>query len=284
METDEEHYLNATREVADVTRNEALWAKAMALAEGSAEKAKYIYIKLRVKQLAESRRDVKGANQQTLPNSRGPEKGHLLLKVDHSFATYDKGFSYNGRFYSYAGVTSVTYSGFIGQFNGAHVGSTASLSLEHEDCGYISLNAEAWVFRGRRFKDIGRAASILSQKTYDQRLRKYLTRLETAGFFSIPKVALRRGGKEIDQWEVRVYANGDVLEHDQRLNLRRAYANRSLRIGYDFGFGLDRSSDPYEVLVSEAGTAMWNKKIVFDISTDYDVLHTLLRSLAGVEQ
>lgn len=51
MTSDEEHYLTATKEAEGQERNEALWAKSIALCEGDQEKAKYKYIKLRVEQL-----------------------------------------------------------------------------------------------------------------------------------------------------------------------------------------------------------------------------------------
>lgn len=49
---DEELYLVATKEANSDARNPALWAKALALAEGDEEKAKYQYIKLRAGQLS----------------------------------------------------------------------------------------------------------------------------------------------------------------------------------------------------------------------------------------
>lgn len=51
MTSDEEHYLTATKETEGQDRNEALWAKSIALCEGDQEKAKYKYINLRVEQL-----------------------------------------------------------------------------------------------------------------------------------------------------------------------------------------------------------------------------------------
>lgn len=47
-------YLKATKEVEDNSQDPALWAKAMALGEGDADKAKYTYINLRVETLSVS--------------------------------------------------------------------------------------------------------------------------------------------------------------------------------------------------------------------------------------
>ena len=50
---DEQLYLDATQEVDSGTQAPALWAKAMALAEGDEKKAMYRYIALRVEQASE---------------------------------------------------------------------------------------------------------------------------------------------------------------------------------------------------------------------------------------
>ena len=49
--SDEQYYLIATKEAESEQKKPALWAKAMTLAEGDNESAKYQYIKLRVDQL-----------------------------------------------------------------------------------------------------------------------------------------------------------------------------------------------------------------------------------------
>ncbi len=56
--SDEELYLQATREVDEERKESALWAKVMALSEGDQKIAKYKYIKLRVEQLT-----IENANQ-----------------------------------------------------------------------------------------------------------------------------------------------------------------------------------------------------------------------------
>lgn len=58
---DEGLYLEATNEVESQNKNQALWAKVIALSEGDQDKAKYRYIKLRVEQLSEERKNKKPA-------------------------------------------------------------------------------------------------------------------------------------------------------------------------------------------------------------------------------
>ena len=56
---DEELYLDVTNEVESDTRNSALWAKVIALSEGDEDKAKYLYIKLRVEQIQQDDEKIK---------------------------------------------------------------------------------------------------------------------------------------------------------------------------------------------------------------------------------
>lgn len=50
---DAQLYLTATKEVDGDSQDEALWSKSLALSEGEAERARYMYIQLRVSQLSE---------------------------------------------------------------------------------------------------------------------------------------------------------------------------------------------------------------------------------------
>ena len=59
---DKQLYLDATQEVESGTQDPALWAKAMALAEGDEGKARYRYITLRVEELSKSSASVEPAD------------------------------------------------------------------------------------------------------------------------------------------------------------------------------------------------------------------------------
>lgn len=70
MLSEEEYYLTATKEAEGEERNEALWAKSLALCEGDKEKAKYKYIHLRVEQL-----------KNVLPNHSAPKNPEPTLII-----------------------------------------------------------------------------------------------------------------------------------------------------------------------------------------------------------
>lgn len=282
--SDEKLFLEATKEASSPDRDEALWAKAMALAEGDEKKAKYLYIKTRVKQLSASQQASPQPENKEPKEPQEASKGTLLLKVTKSLVLYEKKFVYEGEEYSYEGVSSVDYQGSVNEINLVNVGSQATMIIEHDVCGSIFIDAQTWVFKTPNFKNIGRAANIVSRKTFRGRLARYIKKLNTDKYFAIPKFKFKRGGEEIEEWEVRIYANGDVVEKDQRFNLRRALSQKGLQIGYDAYLGVEGVSNPYEVIVSETGTAFWNKKIKFEITTDFDVVSELLRSLAGVNK
>jgi hypothetical protein len=67
--SDEKLYLEVTEEVEGNNKNPALWAKSMALSEGDQEKAKYLYIKLRVEHLKSDRIDKSSATVTVEPTN-----------------------------------------------------------------------------------------------------------------------------------------------------------------------------------------------------------------------
>jgi hypothetical protein len=282
----EKLYLEATKEASDPhRRDEALWAMALAISDGDTDKAKYSYIKMRVERLIGYSEKQSSATQQTHTSTKNP-RGSLLLMVTKDFSLYEKSFIYEGIEYFYGGVSSVHYNGMINRINLINVGSTVYLSIIHDDRADESINvsSEAWVFQGRAFKNIGKAANIISQKTYQSRLARYLHKLKTDGYLTITKYDLKGLPDKISTWDVRIYENGDVTEKDLRFNLRTALKNKGLYIGYDTILGMEGKIDPHEVWVSETGKAIWNKKIKFDITTDYDVMSAIIKNLAGVNQ
>ena len=86
-DANEELYLIATNEVDSNEKNEALWAKAIALVDGNENQARYKYIKLRVYQLDEmpinigSEKSQKKFAKKKTP-SLDTEKGFLLEYID----------------------------------------------------------------------------------------------------------------------------------------------------------------------------------------------------------
>lgn len=294
---DQELFLEATKEVLSPERNKKLWVKALSIASGDREKAKDFYVKMRVEQLKNHQEESKAFEVEKATNSKEKvqeknsrakvkkenSRGPLLLEVTKSFALFENVFVYEGTDYSYEGVSSVHYGASVNEINLINVGSRAYMSIRHDDCCDISVDAETWVLKTQHFKNIGRAANIVSQKTFRGRLGRNIKKLETQGYISIPRLKFRRGGG-VDEWEIRIYGNGDVVEKDLRFNLHQAHAQKCLQIGYDAHLGYEGVSNPYEVIVSDTGTAFWNTKIKFDITTDYDVMSWLLKSLAGIDQ
>ena len=85
---DEQLYLEATQEVDSGTQKPALWAKAMALAEGDEKKAKYRYIALRVEQKSSTSEKIAPAEPPTSPT---PETAEDLIPEDEIVHAGDAG-------------------------------------------------------------------------------------------------------------------------------------------------------------------------------------------------
>lgn len=202
-------------------------------------------------------------------------RGATLLKVCDYFWLFEKSFYFNGHDYLYEGIYSICYSNSKSTVNLYTVNSSASLLINHDKVERIFISydkhhkTEGACDKGT----IVSASNIISQKSYKQRLSRYLNELNTVGFISIPQY----------KSEVRIYANGDVLQEGLRYNLAKSYAKKRLQIGLDFRWGAStHETDPSEIILAEEGWLFWNKKITFYIHTDYDVLVAVLKSLAGV--
>ncbi|MEZ9213061.1 DUF413 domain-containing protein, partial [Vibrio lentus] len=106
---DEELYLQATNEVDNISRNEALWAKSMALTTGDEKLAKYKYINLRVEQLrADQPGSLEKVNQTKLSdavksdsmyyNLENVEVIKILNQPFNDFKNFPRGFAKSGDF------------------------------------------------------------------------------------------------------------------------------------------------------------------------------------------
>jgi hypothetical protein len=198
--------------------------------------------------------------------------GQLILDVTESFSLYKKAFTNEGTIYSYDGISSICYMGNIMEVNAVNIGSDASLFITHEDLADdIHIKASTYVIRTKKFKNIGKAANIISKGTFKWRMDRYLVKLQRDGFFIYSCSA----------GDIKIFKNGDITDGKHKFNLTRAREQKALRIGYDFQFGLHRDSKPHEVVVSETGTAVWHKKIEFRIYRDFDVMTAILKVLSG---
>lgn len=195
----------------------------------------------------------------------------IVLQVTDHFILYNKYFKYKGRKYSYGGISSVDYTASWNEINLVNVGSDAALLITHDDeTEEIRITATSYIIKTKRYKHIGEAANIISNATFANRMRKYLERLQNKG-----SITYSTGRKEIT-----IYANGDIADGKLRFNLAHALERKCLRLSKRTGIGYEGTFNPYEVVVSETGTGMWNKKIKFEIHRDFDVMVTLLRALA----
>lgn len=201
-------------------------------------------------------------------------RGATLLKVCDYIWLFEKSFYFKGYDYFYEDINSISYSSSQYTVNLYSATSSASLAVKHDKVEgiYISYDklqkAEATCDK----KTVTAAANIFSQKSYKQRLSRYLDKLNTDGYILIPQY----------KSEVRIYANGDVVQEGLRYNLAKSYAKKRLQIGLYFRWGTTQQTDPSEIILAEEGWLFWNKKITFYIHTDYDALVAILKSLAGV--
>ena len=196
----------------------------------------------------------------------------LVLEVTSDFSLHSRSFVYKGKQFSYGGISSLIYIGTLAEINLVNVGSSASLFITHDDLPRdIAIDSTSYVFRTKKLKNIGKAAQLLFQATFQSRLNRYLERLKRDGRLVYPDY----------KKEITIFANGDITDGNHKFNLVTAREKKYLEIGYDSRLIYEGRTDPYQVTVSESGFALWDSKIKFSINRDYDVMITLLKALSG---
>jgi len=201
-------------------------------------------------------------------------RGAVLLRVSDNIWLFEKSFYFDGYDYLYDDINSVYYSSRVDKINLYTINSYSTLLIGHDKVNGINISynkhdkSEVTCDKNT----VSTAANIFSKLSYKQRLARYINKLNTDGYISLPC-----------KHEIRIYPNGDVTEGDLRYNLAKCYAKKRIQIGLSFQFGLTKDIDPYEVILAEQGWLFWNKKIIFYIQKDYDVMVSILKSLSGVK-
>ncbi len=197
----------------------------------------------------------------------------IILEVTDNFTVYDEYFVYKNKKYEYGGVSSVFYYASRNEINLVNVGSDAALVITHDDeANDISIHTTSSVITTTKYKNIQKAVNIILIGTYSSRMHRYLAKLRDDGYIKYP------AGKI----EITIYANGDISDGKLRFNLALALEKKCLTLGKVTGLlpAYEGTFNPYEVVVSESGASMWNKRIKFEIHRDFDVMAALLNGLA----
>jgi len=197
----------------------------------------------------------------------------IILEVTDNFTVYDEYFVYKNKKYEYGRVSSVLYYASRNEINLVNVGSDAALVITHDDeANDISIHTTSSVITTTKYKNIQKAANIILIGTYPSRMHRYLAKLRDDGYIKYPAGNI----------EITIYANGDISDGKLRFNLAIALEKKCLTLGKvtDLFPAYEGTINPYEVVVSESGASMWNKRIKFEIHRDFDVMAALLNGLA----
>lgn len=126
-------------------------------------------------------------------------------------------------------------------------------------------------------------ASHLNSLTFQRRLDGYLEQLRTVGHlkYKFPNESLF--GAKLET--VFIYGNGDVSLAGKTVNLRRAREAGTLKYGTAYGFGCDRSINPFEISINEkppifGGRAEGTGSLRFDAGWDFPMIFEILKSIS----
>ncbi len=140
--SDEDLYLEATNEVNGPMKDPALWAKVMALTDGDQNKAKYQYIKLRVKQL--SNNPIEQLSEPAEYIDKEVESTQSVRYLDEEFIPIDQ-FSKNNDLDSEVVISMIregTYKGRI--IDGNWFISTEETKRKPQQCDFDNNIGFTW--------------------------------------------------------------------------------------------------------------------------------------------
>jgi hypothetical protein len=193
------------------------------------------------------------------------------IPIDSSSFVTEKIVLFKGKEYCVDSVSSLTYedSKFSMNFVTAH--RVRALLIIFNDGRWVRLMCHSPIIKKTKFKNIFNAFNSLSAVTFRQRYKRYVSYLESVGFF--------------DYFNVRIYSDGTIstIQNPQvKLSLRDTHSEGRLGMGKSYGLtwiGYSES-DPNSIGIyekSHAGIFTQNTCVQFKCQENRDVIMVLLR-------
>jgi hypothetical protein len=132
------------------------------------------------------------------------------------------------------------------------------------------------------------AHRILRRRTIENRMSFYLRQFDERGYVEYKsgyddiahKIADMFNFHISDSSIVRIYANGIVEQNNRKVDLAIAKRKNLITFGTKRGGLLKNTSNPDEIVASETGLNIINKKIAFSAYWDYDIISYIIEALS----
>jgi hypothetical protein len=127
----------------------------------------------------------------------------------------------------------------------------------------------------RKASELGYAFSVLRRRTVESRFRFYSQQFTKQGW-----IDYNHGHTELGS-PVRIHRNGIIEKGNKKIDLLVAKRKNFLLFGTHREFGLTKLHNPHEILVSESGFGIFDKKLSFSAFWDHDVVTFIIQQLAN---
>lgn len=201
------------------------------------------------------------------------------FKALNNFYVYGDYLIYKDDRVAYDQVVGISFSAVeskTGTMSGMPLGMSckSKLTIGFGDEGQrVEINTKSGSYFDSKSQFIRKAYDFIREKTFRQRMARYLAQLEQPGFIAIDGAKL--------------YRNGDVEKGSTRISLHAARQNNMIQRGTSYGglwtaiSGLQISgTKPNEMIVGENGTGFFARRVKFEVDRDHDVLFSIIEHLA----
>lgn len=208
------------------------------------------------------------------------------VQIDE-FIFHENSFSAKGREYSYGNIASLKFQIQNTTINFS-TDETYALGIRthNDEVMRIFVSDAAFSFNKKKVAEKKRnllaIANHLNSLTFQRRLDAYLDQMHTTGCvqYKVPGEGLF--GSKANT--IFIYGNGDVSLAGKTVNLRRAREAGTLKFGTAYGFGCDRSINPFEISINErppmlGGRVEGSGSLKFDAGWDFPMTFEILKSI-----
>jgi hypothetical protein len=249
------------------------------LAKGEITKEEYLSIQNTISSSPEAAAPLRSALRSTLAsvsrlkdqvfgsNEFANPKNDEPLVVNSEMVLYGDYLEFKNSKIYYSEIESVWYHAYRHVVNYVPIRISTCVVARLPTGREISASASSMVMTGKKNKLVQNAYAVLSSRTFEKRLQRYLDPLESMGV--------------IDFGGVRLYRNGDIEKDGLRLNLKEARKKKALAIG-TWAVG---EEDPDNIIIGEKGLSCFSRRIRFNVaySHDKDLIKALLKWLSQDE-
>ena len=201
------------------------------------------------------------------------------VKID-GLTFFEQSFSAKGREHPYATIKSLKFQIMRTSINfSTNETYVFAMRTSDDEVIGISVSDAAFSFNKKKVADkknnLLSVANHINQTTFQQRFDGYLDQLRTNGYLQY----------KTPTNSIFIYGNGDVSLAGKTVNVKRAKEAGTLKFGTAYGFGSDRSINPFEVSINEkppilGGRAEGFGSVKFDAGWDFPMIFEILKSMS----